>query len=329
VLNKSELPIDASLAAALVGSGWPAAVYLLGPPVAGVDELNLIGAHRDARGQSGVGKSADARSRCKAMPPSAIWRATRKAATTSTAWLYRLPCGGQLLDAPGVRDFSPAVQQLDAATLGFAEVSARAGQCRFADCRHLAEPGCAVRAASNRARWTRGATSYSPPAPAARGSAGAPAALVAAGAPAGCLVHSAEHVATGSACASVPLSMYSSSPPTGTPCAMRLAACALAHQPENRCGLAFHRRIGRQDHPRTPPAASSARTRARAQLVGTNAIERREVAHQHEEASAVTAGLLDRHHVGWRFDHAHQRRIACRIRADRAQLAPVSMRHWR
>ena len=36
---------------------------------------------------------------------------------------------------------------LDGATLGFRDVASHAGQCRFADCRHEHEPGCAVRAA--------------------------------------------------------------------------------------------------------------------------------------------------------------------------------------
>ena len=154
VLNKSELPIDASLAAALAGlrlAGY--AVHTCSARRhAGVDELlNLIGTRTAMLvGQSGVGKS----SLTRALAPQSDAAVGDLASdeegrhTTSTAWLYRLPCGGQLLDAPGVRDFSPAVQQLDAATLGFAEVSARAGQCRFTDCRHLAEPGCAVRAAS-------------------------------------------------------------------------------------------------------------------------------------------------------------------------------------
>jgi ribosome biogenesis GTPase len=153
VLNKSELPLDAPLAAALAGlrlAGY--AVHACSARRhAGVDELLKLIGTRTAMlvGQSGVGKS----SLTRALAPQSDAAVGDLASgdegrhTTTTAWLYPLPCGGQLLDAPGVRDFSPAVQQLDAATLGFAEVSARAGQCRFADCRHLAEPGCAVRAA--------------------------------------------------------------------------------------------------------------------------------------------------------------------------------------
>jgi ribosome biogenesis GTPase len=47
-----------------------------------------------------------------------------------------------------VRDFAPAVEALDERALGFAEVARLAPECRFADCRHMREPGCAVRAAA-------------------------------------------------------------------------------------------------------------------------------------------------------------------------------------
>jgi ribosome biogenesis GTPase len=70
--------------------------------------------------------------------------------TTSSARLHQLPSGGRLIDSPGVRDFAPAIQYLDARTLGFPEVAARAPGCRFADCRHVREPGCAVREAAER-----------------------------------------------------------------------------------------------------------------------------------------------------------------------------------
>ena len=58
-----------------------------------------------------------------------------------------------------------------------------------------------------------------------------------------------------------------------------------------------------------------------AELLGTDAVERREMAHQHEVAAAVTARLLDRHDVGGRFDDAERRGIAPRRRADLAKFA--------
>jgi ribosome biogenesis GTPase len=54
---------------------------------------------------------------------------------------------GTLIDSPGVRDFAPAIDHFDEKTLGFPEVAALGPRCRFLDCKHLQEPGCAVTAA--------------------------------------------------------------------------------------------------------------------------------------------------------------------------------------
>ena len=69
--------------------------------------------------------------------------------TTTTATLHELPKGGELIDTPGFRDFG--LVDIDAPTLraffpGFATLL-RAGACRFSDCRHKAEPDCAIKAA--------------------------------------------------------------------------------------------------------------------------------------------------------------------------------------
>ena len=100
-------------------------------------------------GQSGVGKSSLLRALipgCEA-PIGELLRTGVGRHTTSAAHLYQLPDGGALIDSPGVRDFAPAAEMLDAATLGFRDVASHAAQCRFGDCRHEHEPGCAVRAA--------------------------------------------------------------------------------------------------------------------------------------------------------------------------------------
>lgn len=66
--------------------------------------------------------------------------------TTTVRALHRLPQGGWLLDTPGMRE----LQLMDAAT-GiddvFADISALSRQCRFGDCAHESEPGCAVKSA--------------------------------------------------------------------------------------------------------------------------------------------------------------------------------------
>lgn len=100
-------------------------------------------------GQSGVGKSSLLRSLlpdCDAAIGELIRDDEGRHTTTATR-LYALPGGGDILDSPGVRDFAPAIDRLDPAALGFVEIESVASQCRFADCRHLREPQCAVRAA--------------------------------------------------------------------------------------------------------------------------------------------------------------------------------------
>ncbi len=64
--------------------------------------------------------------------------------TTTARSLHLLPGGGCVIDTPGLRTLRPDV---DEATLAasFGDVEALSGQCRFRDCTHGGEPGCAVR----------------------------------------------------------------------------------------------------------------------------------------------------------------------------------------
>lgn len=64
--------------------------------------------------------------------------------TTTTTTLYRLPCGGELIDSPGVRSFGLWGVGPDDLKHHFPEFADPAQRCRFADCRHDAEPACAV-----------------------------------------------------------------------------------------------------------------------------------------------------------------------------------------
>jgi ribosome biogenesis GTPase / thiamine phosphate phosphatase len=121
----------------------------------GLEDLNhrLEGHCSILVGQSGVGKS----SLLNALVPgidaatAEISGATgegrhRTAATT----LHALPCGGALLDSPGVRDYAPALGEPRLAAAGFREIVAAAERCRFGNCRHMREPGCAVKEAVER-----------------------------------------------------------------------------------------------------------------------------------------------------------------------------------
>lgn len=66
--------------------------------------------------------------------------------TTTARSMHRLPQGGWLVDTPGMRELQ-LVDVGDALDDVFAEVAQLAADCRFADCSHASEPGCAVRAA--------------------------------------------------------------------------------------------------------------------------------------------------------------------------------------
>ena len=65
--------------------------------------------------------------------------------TTTYRALVPLPSGACLIDTPGMRELKPTGEE--ALDDGFADIEALAAVCRFRDCRHQAEPGCAVRAA--------------------------------------------------------------------------------------------------------------------------------------------------------------------------------------
>ncbi len=101
-------------------------------------------------GQSGVGKS----SLFNALLGDTLQKVGRLSGnlrqgrhTTTTAVLHRHPSGSELIDSPGVRNYEPYIKDTREVQSGFREFVARRGQCRFADCSHLAEPDCAVKAA--------------------------------------------------------------------------------------------------------------------------------------------------------------------------------------
>lgn len=110
-------------------------------------------------GQSGVGKT----SLTNLLVPgveAAVDEVSRASETgrhtTTTAWLYRLPAGGELIDSPGVRDFAPPLPAPREIAGGFREIAAQAGACRFRDCLHRREPGCAVAAAAQSGQVSAG-----------------------------------------------------------------------------------------------------------------------------------------------------------------------------
>jgi ribosome biogenesis GTPase len=103
-------------------------------------------------GQSGMGKSTI----LNALVPDAGARVGEVSAalgggrhTTSETTLYALagPRGGWLVDSPGMKVFGIGHADLERLPEAFVEMRPLIGHCRFRDCRHDREPGCAIRAA--------------------------------------------------------------------------------------------------------------------------------------------------------------------------------------
>lgn len=99
-------------------------------------------------GQSGVGKSSIINSLLGAslQRTAEISEKTGEGRhTTVNSEMLTLPGGGSVIDSPGVRDYAPALESAVVAANGFREIRQAAQHCRFANCRHLREPGCAVK----------------------------------------------------------------------------------------------------------------------------------------------------------------------------------------
>lgn len=101
-------------------------------------------------GPSGVGKST----LTNALHPGAgqrtqeVARGTGKGThTTVTVTLLQIDADTWLIDTPGWRHITPRSVTQEAVETVFAEVARCAAECRFADCRHLSEPDCAVQKA--------------------------------------------------------------------------------------------------------------------------------------------------------------------------------------
>ncbi len=115
----------------------------------GMEELHAALRERTSVfvGQSGVGKS----SLVNALLPEAELRVgslsettSKGTHTTTTAQLFHLPSGGSLIDSPGIREFGLWHMTRDQVEHGFREFRPLLGHCKFRDCQHVHEPGCAI-----------------------------------------------------------------------------------------------------------------------------------------------------------------------------------------
>jgi ribosome biogenesis GTPase / thiamine phosphate phosphatase len=154
VVNKVDRGVDDSLRAELEAFARAGYEYVECSVKSGqgIDVLLRSCASETAAlvGQSGVGKSSLVG---KLVPDvevatGELMREEEGRHTTTASRMFDLPGGGHLIDSPGVRDFAPALDCLEPTTLGFIEVARLAPQCRFDDCRHIREPGCAVAGAA-------------------------------------------------------------------------------------------------------------------------------------------------------------------------------------
>ncbi|MBQ8112753.1 MAG: ribosome small subunit-dependent GTPase A [Kiritimatiellae bacterium] len=100
-------------------------------------------------GSSGVGKSSlvNALAGDDLMPTLEVreWDSKGRHTTTERE-LVRLPCGALVIDTPGMREIGMWEAE-DGISDAFADVEALFSGCRFSNCRHDTEPGCAVKAA--------------------------------------------------------------------------------------------------------------------------------------------------------------------------------------
>lgn len=151
VANKNDLPASAQLLEQL--SPYSELGYSVVPLVAKHDAepmIALLQHHRSVViGQSGVGKST----LINALIPNAGARTSEISEalhsgkhTTTHSQLYRLE-DGWVIDAPGVQEFGLSHLDHEALADAFVEFRPYLGQCRFQDCRHVSEPGCAIDAA--------------------------------------------------------------------------------------------------------------------------------------------------------------------------------------
>jgi len=156
LLNKADLCADAAAYAAEVENIAPRTpVHLLSglqkTGLEAVQDYLARGTTAAFVGSSGVGKStiinrlANAALRVQPVRE----QDDRGQHTTTSRQMLFLPCGGILIDTPGMRELQLWNQE-EGAEHAFEDIATLAQSCKFRDCAHHGEPGCAIAAAINR-----------------------------------------------------------------------------------------------------------------------------------------------------------------------------------
>lgn len=149
--NEEDLEYLDALEHLYTGIGYPC-TRISAKTGAGIEELRSILAGKISllSGNSGVGKST----LINAIEPShnartgAISGSHLKGTHTTTfSEMFELEDGGYLIDTPGIKGFGTFDMKHDEVSHYFPELFALSSDCRFNNCTHIHEPGCAVRAA--------------------------------------------------------------------------------------------------------------------------------------------------------------------------------------
>lgn len=119
---------------------------------AGLNELTAVLSEGTSVfvGQSGAGKSSIIQT---LLPDETIKigelseQVNKGRHTTTNSQLYHFPNGGHCIDSPGIREFGLWHMEAGEVAAGFKEFQPFLGGCRFRDCRHKADPGCALKQA--------------------------------------------------------------------------------------------------------------------------------------------------------------------------------------
>ena len=154
VLTKTDLrpePAEEIASVAEIAGGAPivALSALTGDGLAGLKPWLMPGLTAALLGSSGAGKSTllNVLAGATLMDTGAIRESDdRGRHTTTHRELFRLPGGALLVDTPGMREFGVLADD-EALEVSFADITELFTSCRFGNCAHTTEPGCAVLAA--------------------------------------------------------------------------------------------------------------------------------------------------------------------------------------